>query len=62
MRVEVNRECTYQNYDSGEDYRALHVGSFRPGFDQTQLRQDLSDPPFLIANAGAMPDKCAARL
>src|SRR5262245_30700965 len=24
--------------------------------------QDLSDPPFLIANMCAMPDKCAARL
>ena len=61
MRIEVNRERTNQNQD-GEDYRAFHRRRFRLGFNQKQLRQDLSDPPFLIANMASMPDKCAARL
>jgi hypothetical protein len=61
MRIEVNRESTNQN-QGGEHYRAFHVVRFRPGFDQTQLRQDLSRPPFLIANMGPMLDKCVPQL
>jgi len=61
MRTEVNRENTNQNPE-GDDYRAFHMVSFRRRFNPKQLRQDWSDPPFLIANMGSMPDKCAARL
>src|ERR1043166_9364584 len=35
---------------------------FRPCFNQKQLFQDLTNPPFLIANVEAMPDKCPAGL
>lgn len=62
MRVKINRARSNQNQDGAEDHRAFHEVGFRPSFNQAPLHQDLSASPFLIANMGSIPDKCAARL
>ena len=61
MRVKVNRESANQD-KNGADYRSFHMVRFGQRSTQKTTEWGLRNLPFLIANMGSMPDKCAARL